>query len=139
MEQAVFSLKDYKFDKVELNFSDLKNGDLKLDIEPSGLFVGKDKSFVLTFVFKAIVVDDKSLDEKTVVNIRCVAVFDFKNVNSFNNIPQYFYSNSIAILFPYIRAFVSTVTLQANIPPMIIPTMNLSSLKTELEKNTKVQ
>ena len=139
MEQAAFSLKGYKFDKVELNFDDLENGDFKLDIEPSGVFVEKDKSYELTFVFKAIAVDDKSLNETPVVKIRCVAVFDFKNVNSFKDIPQYFYSNSIAILFPYIRAFVSTVTLQANIPPMIIPTMNLSSLKAELEKNTKVQ
>ena len=139
MEQAAFSLKGYKFDKVELNFDDIETGDFKLDIEPLGVFVEKDKSFVLTFVFKAIAVNDKSMDEKPVVKIRCVAVFDFKNVNCFKDIPQYFYSNSIAILFPYIRAFVSTVTLQANIPPMIIPTMNLSSLKAELEKNTKVQ
>lgn len=50
--------------------------------------------------------------------------------------PSYFYRNSIAIVFPYIRAFISTVTLQANIPPIILPTMNLTSLEIPLKQNT---
>ena len=47
-----------------------------------------------------------------------------------------FISNSIAILFPYVRAFVSTLTLQANIKPILLPTLNLSSLQDILRENT---
>lgn len=43
----------------------------------------------------------------------------------------------MAILFPYIRAFVSTVTLQANVMPILLPTVNLSSLESRLRENTK--
>lgn len=41
----------------------------------------------------------------------------FESARTLEDIPDYFYANSIAILFPYVRAFVSTVSLQANIPP----------------------
>lgn len=142
MEQAVFSLKNYKFDKVTLDFADVISSQLRLNIEPFGLFNPTNRIYTLTFVFKAFAAseDDGGLPiEKPLVSIRCVAEFEFKNVDVVDDIPPYFYSNSIAILFPYVRAFISTVTLQANISPIVLPTMNLSSLQEELKRNTKVQ
>lgn len=37
-------------------------------------------------------------------------------------------TNSIAILFPYLRSLVSTVTANANISPYLIPVMNINAL-----------
>jgi preprotein translocase subunit SecB len=34
--------------------------------------------------------------------------------------------NGVAILYPYLRAFVSTLTIQAGIPPIVLPTVNLT-------------
>lgn len=46
-----------------------------------------------------------------------------------------FEANAIAILFPFIRAIVSTYTANANIVPVILPPMNINAyLK---EKNSK--
>lgn len=39
--------------------------------------------------------------------------------------------NSIAILFPYLRSFMSTVTAQAGISPFILPTININNLLEE--------
>lgn len=39
-----------------------------------------------------------------------------------------FVPNGLAILFPYIRAIVSTYTASANIPPLILPTININSI-----------
>ena len=142
MEQAVFSLKNYRFDKVTLDFTDVVNSRLRLSIQPFGLFNPASKIFILTFIFNAFAIaegDDGLPAEKSLVNIRCRAEFEFKNVNVIDDIPPYFYSNSIAILFPYVRAFISTVTLQANVSPIVLPTMNLSSLQEELKRNTNVQ
>ena len=36
--------------------------------------------------------------------------------------------NCVAILFPYIRSLVSTITSNANVPPLIIPPINVLSL-----------
>lgn len=133
MEPAKFSLVNYRFDKVALNLDKLQpKTSFNIDFDPSGLFNNETKSFILTFIFTAK--NENTLDE--VINVRCIAEFSFSEINGFGDIPAYFYNNSIAILFPYIRAFVSTLTLQANIPPILLPTLNLSDLKERLIKNT---
>lgn len=37
-------------------------------------------------------------------------------------------TNSIAILFPYLRSIVSVITANANIAPYVIPVMNINAL-----------
>lgn len=37
-------------------------------------------------------------------------------------------NNATAILFPYLRNLVSTVTLNGNVPPYILPVMNIVEL-----------
>lgn len=44
-----------------------------------------------------------------------------------------FEPNAIAILYPYIRAIVSTYTANANINPLILPTINVNKLIKEEE------
>jgi len=70
------------------------------------------------------------------VRINCKGLFEFKNVQTIEDIPDFFYKNSIAILFPYVRAYISLVTTQANVPGIILPTHNLSSLEEKLRNNT---
>lgn len=49
-----------------------------------------------------------------------------------------FESNAIAILFPFIRAIVSTYTVNANIVPVILPPMNINAyLKDKNKKRNK--
>lgn len=44
-------------------------------------------------------------------------------------------TNAVAILFPYVRALVSTYTANANVTPLILPTVNVNRLM-EKEKNS---
>ena len=39
--------------------------------------------------------------------------------------PEKFYHNALAILYPYVRAIVSTYTASANISPLILPPINI--------------
>jgi len=132
MNKAAFFLKDYKFEKVNIDFSKKVSNEISVGFEPSGEFYTKNSSFKLTIVFIAF--NNKS--SENFVSIECITTFQFENKITPDEIPSYFYRNSIAIIFPYIRAFVSTVTLQANIPPIILPTMNLSSLEKPLIEKT---
>lgn len=133
MNNAAFKLEGYLFDKVFLDLSNLQpKSTFNIDFSPSGVFNSENKSYELTFIFSAKEDENKS----DVVKIRCVASFSFHNINSLEDVPEYFYNNSIAILFPYVRAFVSTLTLQANFAPIVLPTLNLSDLKDVLKKNT---
>lgn len=132
MKQAAFSLKNYTFSKVNIDYSNKSNtSDIGIDIKPSGVYDKNKSQYRLNFVFSATTNGDNPF-----VIVVCESIFDLKNIEATEEIPPFFYKNSIAILFPYIRAFVSTVTLQANREPMILPTMNLSSLETILKENT---
>lgn len=132
MNKAAFSLINYRFEKVKIDFSKKDSNSLDISFSTSGKFISKESVFELKFVFAAHSGDVSN----SFVEIECIALFRFENDLQFEDIPTYFYRNSIAIIFPYVRAFVSTVTLQANIPPIVLPTMNLSSLEVPLRENT---
>ena len=49
---------------------------------------------------------------------------------------KFFEKNAIAILFPYLRAIVSTYTVNANVAPILLPAMNINEyLRKKYEKN----
>ena len=76
--------------------------------------------------------------EKAVFKINSTAIFKFSSAIQIEEIPSYFYRNAIAIVFPYIRAFISTLTLQANTRLLKLGLMNLSALEKPLKENTVV-
>lgn len=131
---ASFSLDDYSFDKATIDFTNSNSKKLTIEFIPSGVFEKKEENSIynLKFLFTAKCRETQSM----IVSLECNAIFKFKNVESLESIPSYFYVNSIAILFPYVRAFVSTITLQSNNGPIVLPTLNLSDLEQELRNNT---
>lgn len=132
MEKAQFKLDNFVFNKAELDFTKRKSSELVLKFTPNGKFFFATKNYELNLLFTA---SDSESDNVVLVN--CLATFSFQDVMELKDIPDFFYANSIAIIFPYIRAFVSTLTLQANIPPIVLPTLNLSQLRTILRDNTQ--
>lgn len=132
MQKAAFSIINYQFDKVLIDLSQHQSGELNLGFETSGIFTSENKTFELTF----LVIVKHNEEESAFAQIRCKGNFQFENVNSFEEIPDFFFRNSVAILFPYVRAYLSLVTTQANVPGIILPTLNLSHLENDLRKNT---
>lgn len=132
MKKAAFSLKDYHFDKVRIDLTNLESEELDVRFNTMGIYFEEHKTFQLTFE----VYIKESEKEDPFLHIQCNGLFHFKNVTNFEEIPDFFYRNSIAILFPYVRAYVSMVTTQANIKGIILPTFNLTGIEKELRKNT---
>lgn len=134
MEKAEFSFEHYEFQKITIDLTDKKQPEeLSLIFEPFGSYDSVNKTFELTLNFKAIKVGTK----KVRVFVSCISRFRFKDNIEFENLPDFFYPNSIAIVYPYIRSMVSTLTVQANTGfPMLLPTMNLMALKDTLKQNT---
>lgn len=132
MQKAAFSIINYQFDKVSIDLSNHNNKDLSLSFDTSGIYFNENQNFELRFIVKVA----QNADEKPFAEISCKGTFKFENIESFENIPEFFYRNSIAILFPYVRAYLSLVTTQANVPGIILPTLNLSNLEADLKKNT---
>lgn len=133
MENAAFKIDSYHFIKASLNFDIPDNATLNIEIFPSGVYHQSEGRFVLDFVVKIVCEENQT----EVVNVNCRAVFLFSEQMQLEEIPGFFYPNSLAIVFPYVRAFVSTITLQANVHPVILPTLNLMGLTEELRSNTR--
>lgn len=137
MKKASFSIEHYYFNKVLIELDNYnESGDIYLDFKPSGVFNKENSNYVLTIIFKARSSEEE--DSVPFVEIFCNGTFRFEEVKDIEDIPSYFYRNSIAILFPYLRAYISMVTNQANIPPLVLPTLNLMSLEEPLRENTTI-
>ena len=134
---AAFAFKSYTFTNVEMNmglFSD--QSPLDLSFSPSGIFDPTTSTYRLRFAFTATQGEGVNVS----VKIICEAVFEFREPLQIDEIPDYFFPNSLAIVFPYVRSFVSSVTLQANIEtPILIPTLNLTGLQSSLKENTQLR
>jgi len=111
--------------------------ELDLNFNPSGSYFKKDGSYILEYDFIASYQENE--ETKEVVRANMISLFKFSEVIEFEDIPDYFYTNSLAITFPYLRAFVSTLTLMGNVSKMLVlPTLNLVNYKDELKSNTSL-
>lgn len=135
-DSAAFSFDRFRILNANIDCEDIPES-IFLDFIPSGVLIESEKRFILKFLF--IAKRDNKKESTPFISINCEAAYVFKDSITLENIPEYFYSNSIAIVFPYIRAFVSTITLQANIKPIVLPTLNLTALNTLLKENTVVK
>ena len=132
MKKAAFSIINYQFDKVFIDLNNHSSNDLTLSFDTSGTYFSETKTFELRFRVKVT----QKIEQNPFTEISCKGTFKFEDLDGFDAIPEFFYRNSIAILFPYVRAYLSLVTTQANVPGIILPTLNLSNLETELKRNT---
>jgi len=80
----------------------------------------------------AVFISDSSEGFK--VEIESVGFFKFENIEK-DNLSSFLYHNAPAILFPYIRAYISSLTTLSGIKPVVLPTLNLSNLKDDLEQS----
>lgn len=134
-EEAIFSFIDFRVPKFSYDENNDGGSSIKLGFIPSGLYNSKTSTFELTLLFVA---HDEKNPNNIIFELKCIASFKFESVNSIDDIPSYFYKNAIAIMFPYVRSFISTLTLQANTKLLRLGLMNLSSLEKPLRENTKV-
>ena len=69
------------------------------------------------------------------MNLEMTGFFETENGES-----DKFIKNAIAILYPYVRALISTYTANANINPLILPAINVNKLieNSEDKKDQKV-
>ena len=132
-KKAAFSFEDYKFTSFSIKFGDLnENESLGIDFLPSGEYDSQTGLFKLTLIFIAVAENS----QKPVIKVECVALFRFGELMPIENLPEFFFTNSTAILYPYIRAFVSTLSLQANYNAFVLPTLNVALLGARLKSNT---
>lgn len=115
--------KKYIVQKVEFEANEEYTGEevkVKLDINKSIEYIGKNMN--VTLIVKLFDNIGKEAPFKMLVQVK--GIFELEN-----NIEKIDYEpNAIAILYPYIRAIVSTYTATANVTPLILPAINVNKL-----------
>ena len=132
ISQAAFSLDHYKVSKFSFFEPIDDSEEISIKFRPSGRYNSQNGEFVLSFNFQAT----SGEQERQLIEATMDAFFKFRKSIDAKEIPEYFYKNSLAIVFPYLRAFISTLTAVANTKPLILPLMNLSMLEEPLRSNT---
>lgn len=136
-QPAAFQLKGFSIP--QFNFEEPPQDYTKIDIKlfPSGIYDNVTGEYTLNIAFRCISYRQNSNDDpKDVLNGVMKSDFEIDGNPEIKEIPSFFYNNSLAIMFPYIRGFISNITLQAGVRLLILPLLNLSNLSKILEENT---
>ena len=133
MNDAKFQFKGFKIVRSLIEQNDIEpSKEISLGFDPKGLVNKERANFQLNLGVK---VEDKN--KAFNIEIQAVAHYSFNNEISLNKLNNYFYTNAPALLFPYIRAYISTITNLSGLNPINLPTLNLISLGANLKENTK--
>ncbi|OAA91286.1 protein-export chaperone SecB [Clostridium ljungdahlii] len=67
------------------------------------------------------------------IDVSLCGIFSMRPNNKENE--KFFTKQSLAILFPYLRSLITTITAQAEIRPIVLPPINFNALIDEQYKN----
>lgn len=120
----------FKRQETEINFNDIG-----FNIKQS-LFEGNDGSLYKVTVISEI----KSLNtDELYIKVVTSGYFSFDQTEEINPETKdiLLRRNTLSILFPYIRSFITTITSQTGMKPIIIPPININTLLEEMLENEK--
>lgn len=127
IEKARFRFVEYLFQETSIKLTGEDIGDdVEFGIEPNGIFEEDNKMFILTL--NVLVKDKKSSLE---VKMTVTGKFEYET-NDIQELVPYLGFNAPAIMFPYIRAYITNITALGGISPIILPTLNMESVGKEL-------
>lgn len=116
--------------KIEIVESSFRKKDVDLDGLELGVQVEHKLREVEKGVFEVLLettVSDK--EEKVFVNVKGRAIFLMQQGNM-----DILEKNTIAIMFPYIRSYISIMTTQPGMNPIVLPPMNIVAMVNDQKK-----
>ena len=126
---ASFRLKEYKINKASIEFDpDKPLSKMSIEIERKG-DIEENNIYRINMY---IGVSDETNNFKISANM--VALFEFDSEISEENKTSFVNSNAPAILFPYFRAYISTLTSLSGMQPVILQTINFARMLEQQEK-----
>lgn len=115
---------NYVVDSVEFkNNPNFEGEETQLEFKPSVEFDIEDNDLLVL-----LTVDVFSEAEKNNYPFEMtVSVVGYFKLMTDENVEKY-KANAVAVLFPFVRAIISTYTAAANINPLILPTVNINKM-----------
>lgn len=132
MKESHFQFKGFKINRslIERNDNEVSKK-VSLGFKPEGT-IDKEKGIFLLVLGVKI----KDATNSFNIEIEAVAEYNFKEDVSIEILNNFFYINAPALLFPYIRAYISTLTNLSGFEPINLPTLDMTKLGEELRQKT---
>ncbi len=132
MDESKFQFKGFTINRSLIERNNNKSSKkLSLGFTPKGFINKEEATFQLHLGVK---IEDENKSFK--VEIDAVANYTFNNKTGLENLGNFFYINAPALLFPYVRAYISTLTNLSGFEPINLPTLNMTKLGEDLKNNT---
>lgn len=119
-----------RLEKIEIVESTFRKKDESIERLELGVQVERSLKKISDKVFEVLLettVSDE--DEKVFVNVKGKAIFSTEQENM-----DILEKNTIAIMFPYIRSYISIITTQPGMNPIVLPAMNIVAIVNDQKK-----
>lgn len=131
IKKSGFRLDQFFVTNFAINRKPVDQGEVEFNISPYGVVEPVSKTFTVQ-----LTVDVKDHSGSFDIHLIAVGIFEFKDMEDPENISNYFYVNAPAIMFPYVRSYISTVTALSGLNAVNLPVMRLTKLEKALRENT---
>ena len=127
VKNARFQFKRYRILKsyIEINESTIDSSDLSMMVEMEPAIELKTEEGIFNLLLKVHVYDEKNIIDMS---------FDIKGYYKYDKncdrdcLRSFLTRNAPAILFPYLRAYITNLTSLSGIQPIILPTYNMTGI-----------
>ncbi len=133
MEQAkksAFKFKNFIVEESHIKQKPGKRGEYKIKLLPHGTIYKQKNVFQLD-----LVVEINEPNKNFYSKIHAIGVFEFEAKTEKKELDNYFLVNAPAIIFPYIRAHIASLTALSGTGAINLPPLNLASLRNQLKEN----
>lgn len=137
MSTSDFKFLGYIVPEVSLEIKDpffvapIQKNEINVDIQHN--FIKENNRFVEVVLRIKI----RNTEESFRIALTLKGGFEASKEMSDEMFKQLYSINAPAVLFPYVRAYVSTLTAQAGVPPIILPLLNFTIKKEEPKDENK--
>ncbi len=107
-----------------------KNFDIQIDV--FGIIIKSKRQFQLDMI---VTVSEET--KRFHAKVHAVGLFEFKEDTNKQDLDNYFYINSPALIFPYVRAYIASLTALSGMEAINLPPLNVSNLVEKLKQNTE--
>ncbi|WP_320051958.1 protein-export chaperone SecB [uncultured Acetobacteroides sp.] len=136
VKKSAFRFDDFFINEVQTKIENRHfDGEIELGMNLSGSSVLRNSKsqLELTIILRV------EAEDYFNISISTVGLFTTSFVEGDEKFESYLYTNAPAILFPYIRAAIASITAQCGIPPVRLPLMNLTEFGQKLKESRTIE
>ncbi len=131
VKKSEFSFLEFLIEESSISRKPLdEKGKLSIDIIPYGIIDKSKNVFQLRLDVSVYESNDRFKS-----NIVAIGLFLFNEISDASSLPDYFLINAPAIMFPYIRSYISALTALSGMEAINLPLVRMANLAEKLKEN----